>query len=164
MTRLKHFLVGKNPRRTIIRAVFLAATAYFVFGYLLRPVRVQGISMQPTLMDRTIHVVNLTAYWHRNPQRGDMVAVAMPGGRVYYMKRVLALPGETISFDRGRLSIDGTEMPEPYLAGPPGNWNMNAMEVPADYYFIAGDNRNTPFEGHTLGLVESKRISGALLK
>ncbi len=161
MTRLKRLMLGQNPRRTLIRAAVLAAVSYGVFGHVLRPVRVQGISMAPTLTDGTIHVVNLAAYWRNEPRRGDMVAVEMPGRRAYYMKRVLGLPGEQVEFRNGRLLVNGQPVEEPYLAAR-GDWSMGTLQVPADHYFIAGDNRLTSFEGHTLGLVESRRIAGQL--
>ncbi len=161
MTRLKRLFFGQNPRRTVIRAAVLAAASYGLFGHVLRPVRVQGISMAPTLTDGTIHVVNLAAYWHAAPQRGDLVVVEMPGRRAYYMKRVLGLPGEQIAFRDGQLLVNGEILTEPYLATR-GDWNMGTQQVPARQYFIAGDNRLTSFEGHTLGLVEERRIAGRL--
>lgn len=161
MTRLKRLFFGRNPRRTLIRAMVLAGISYGVFGHVLRPVRVQGISMAPTLTDGTIHLVNLAAYWRSEPRRGDMVAVEMPGRQAYYMKRVLGLPGERVAFVEGRLLVDDRLVPEPYLASL-GNWNMGTQLVPEGHYFIAGDNRQTSFEGHTLGLVEARRIAGAL--
>jgi len=163
MTRLKHILVGRNPKRTMIRAAFLAIASLIIFGWLARPVRVQGISMEPTVHNGSIHFLNLTAYWWRDPQRQDMVAVAMPGGRSFYMKRVLGLPGETISFLQGALHINGVQLAEPYLNSQ-GNWELEPLIIPDRYYFVAGDNRNTPFSGHTLGLVERRFISGVLLK
>lgn len=161
MTRLKHLLIGRNPRRTAVRALVLAAVSYVVFGHVVRPVRVQGISMAPTLSDGSLHAINLVAYRRSAPQRGDLVAVAMPGGNAYYLKRVLALPGETVAFEQGRLLIDDRPMDEPYLTVT-GAWTMPALRVPADHYFIAGDNRSTLFEGHTLGVVARDRISGRL--
>ena len=161
MTRLKRLFFGRNPRRTLIRAAALAAVSYAVFGHVLRPVRVQGISMAPTLVDGTIHLVNLAAYWRNEPQRGDMVAVEMPGRRAYYMKRVLGLPGEQVGFAEGQLLVNGEPMAEPYLAAR-GDWNMGTQPVPEGHYFIACDNRLTSFEGHTLGFVETRRIAGRL--
>ena len=163
MTRLKHLIVGRNPKRTLIRCLVLGAVTYVLFGHVVRPVRVQGISMEPTLHNRSLHLVYLWAFRTREPERGDMVAVAMPGGRAYYMKRVLALPGETVAFSQGRLLINGEPFAEPYLAAS-GSWTMPEREVPVDHYFIAGDNRLTPFEGHTLGLVKRTHIVGALWK
>ena len=162
MTRLKDILIGPNPRRTIIRASIIAMTSALLFGFIIRPVIVKGISMAPTLEDGTIHFVNLVAYLTGEPKRGDMVAVAMPGRKAYYMKRVLGLPGETIAFDQGVLVINSQPVNEPYLTEL-GNWNLAKAAIPEGSYFIAGDNRRTRFNSHTLGFVDRNDIVGKLI-
>jgi signal peptidase I len=161
MTRLNPWIFGRNPRRTLIRSALLAAVCIGVFGFLLRPVRVAGISMEPTLRNGTFHFVNLMAFRTRSPDRGDIVAVRLPGGRAYYMKRILALPGETVAFSGGTLLIDGQPFPEPYVQVP-SDWDLKPTPVPEGAYFIAGDNRDTPFGSHTLGLVETEALAGEL--
>jgi len=163
MTRLKRLFFGQNPRRTLIRAGVLAVLAYGVFGYAIRPARVKGISMEPTLRDGEYHVLNLLAYRFREPVRGDIVAIPMPGGRAFFLKRILALPGETVAFNAGTLFINGFPVDEPYLVDL-GDWQSKALTVPEDGYFVAGDNRSTPFSGHALGLVEKRQLAGTLLK
>jgi len=163
MTRIKHILIGRNPVKTLVRATLLVLIAFIVFGFIVRPVRVRGISMEPTLSDGTIHFVNLIKYRWFEPKRGDTVAIAMPGGRAFYMKRILALPGETIAFDDGVLLINGSVLPEPYLRDQ-GDWTLLSTEVPEGQYFVAGDNRLTLFDSHTLGLVERQKMEGVLLK
>jgi len=163
MTRLKQVLVGRNPKRTLIRAAVLAIVSLVVFGYPARPVRVKGISMEPTLHDGSIHFINRWHYAWSTPQRGDLVAVAMPGGRAFFMKRVLGMPGERIAFVNGQLLIDGAPYAESYLRDA-GDWNMAELAVPEGHYFIAGDNRQTPWSGHTLGLIHEDQVSGRLLR
>lgn len=163
MTRIKHILVGRNPARTMVRATLLAFICLIVFGLIARPVRVRGISMEPTLTDGTIHFVNFIKYKWAEPERGDMVAIAMPGGKAFYMKRVLGMPGETIAFERGKLLINGEVLDEPYI-GDHGDWQLKTIHIPDGQYFVAGDNRLTAFNGHTLGLVERHKLEGILLK
>ena len=156
-------VLGRNPRWTLVRAALLAVVCVFLFGFLARPVRVQGISMEPTLQNGSIHVINLLVYRYSRPARGDVVAVRMPGGGAYYMKRILGMPGETISFLNGTLIIDGVELPEDYIHAQ-GNWEMSPVMIPDAQYFIAGDNRRTTFNGHTLGLVNEKDLAGVLVR
>lgn len=163
MTRLKRLFFGQNPRRTLIRAGLLAVVAYGVFGYAVRPARVKGISMEPTLRDGEFHVINLLVYRFREPARGDIVAIPMPGKRAFYLKRILALPGETVAFHAGTLLINGAPVDEPYLDDP-GDWQSKDIVVPEHGYFVAGDNRSTEFSGHALGVVEKKQLAGTLLK
>jgi len=163
MTRIKHIMFGRNPVRTMVRATLLALLAFIVFGFIARPVRVSGISMEPTLSDGTIHFVNLVKYWWLEPKRGETVVIAMPGGRAFYMKRILALPGETIAFKDGVRYIDGSVIPEPYLRDL-GDWTLQSTKIPEGHYFVAGDNRLTMFDSHTLGLVEREKVEGVLVK
>jgi len=163
MTRIKRILIGRNPDRTLIRAALIALISLIVFGFIARPVRVRGISMEPTLTNGTYHFINLIKYRWLEPQRGEMVAIAMPGGKAYYMKRILGLPGETIAFDDGVLYVNGNVWPEPYIHDR-GDWKLVTTTIPDGQYFVAGDNRLTSFNGHTLGLVERDKMKGVLLK
>ena len=140
----------------------LAVTCYLAFGFALRPVRVRGISMYPTLSDGSIYVVNLLSYRFKEPARGDITAVKMPGNRSYYVKRILGLPGETIAFQSGRLLINGVQHPESYLASK-GGWNLEPIIIPEGQYFIAGDNRETEFSHHTLGFIRKSQLAGMIL-
>ncbi|HMO52207.1 MAG TPA: signal peptidase I [Kiritimatiellia bacterium] len=163
MTRLKTLIWGRNPKKTLLRCLLLGLVAAWVFGWWLRPVRVVGISMEPTMHHGGVHLIDLRKFRSREPGRGDLVAIAMPGRRSFYLKRVLGLPGETIAFRQGRLVINDRELPEPYLYEL-GDWELEDTPIPTGVYFVAGDNRATPFSGHTLGLVERSNIAGGLFR
>jgi len=163
MTRLKRILIGQNPRRTLVRILIISTVCLVVFGLIARPVKVKGISMEPTLRNGSIHFVNLLTYRYADPVRGDLVAVVMPGRNAYFVKRVLGLPGERLSFQNGHLFINDVSMVEPYIIDR-GNWTLDTVVIPAGSYFIAGDNRLTSFISHTLGFVDRKNISGKLLQ
>ena len=66
---LKTVVLGRNPRRTLCRALILAVASYVVFGFVLLPVRIEGISMWPTYRDRQFNVANCLAYRWRDPRR-----------------------------------------------------------------------------------------------
>ncbi len=68
--------VGRNPRNTIIRLVVLVVASVIVFHIVMLPIRVTGISMEPTYKDRAVNFVNRFAYWHHEPQRGDVAGWA----------------------------------------------------------------------------------------
>ncbi len=163
MTRLKKVFLGSNPKVTLGRCFILALTSFLIFGFWLRPVRVVGISMEPTLPDGGLRLVDILRYRNHPPRAGDIVVIAMPGGKAFYMKRVIGTPGETLSFVDGQLYINGARMLEPYI-GVAGHWQMPPTLVPENHFFVAGDNRTTSFVGHTLGIVERSRITGALLQ
>jgi signal peptidase I len=157
--------VGRNPRTTFVRAAVLAAVCLVIFKYILLPIRVTGISMMPAYQDHSVNVINTLAYIGREPQRGDVVGIRLtPGGngstpRVMYLKRIVGLPGERISFGGGRLMINGEPLEEPYEKGS-CNWNCAPVSLGPAQYFVVGDNRTMSQYDHVFGKVERSRIVG----
>src|SRR5882672_4882194 len=95
---LRVIAVGRNPRVTLIRILVLVATCFVVFKFILFPLRVTGISMQPTYKDQSINFLNRLAYLTHEPRRGDVVSIRYAGPHLLLMKRIVGLPGETIEF------------------------------------------------------------------
>ncbi len=155
-------LIGRRPKRTLARICVLVVTCFIVFRFILLPVRIDGISMQPTYRDSGVNFINRLAYLRHPPQRGDVVGVRLAGPHVMLLKRIVGLPGETIEFSRGRLFVNGTELPEPYVKLP-CNWNRAPEKVDPDKYFVVGDNRSMPKEFHEFGCAERRRIVGKAL-
>lgn len=155
--------VGRRPRNTFIRIAVLIPVCYVLFHFVLLPVRVDGISMQPTYQDRSFNLVNRLAYvWHE-PQRGDVVSVrAWAGIHLMLMKRIIGLPGETVAFDNGRVLINGQPLDEPYEKWP-SDWTLPPVKLGPDQYFIVGDNRTMPWQDHVFGRVDRNRIVGKVL-
>jgi signal peptidase I len=157
--------VGRNPKTTLVRAAVLAAVCVVAFKLVLLPVRVEGISMTPAYADRSFHFVNRLPYLWREPERGDVVGIRLnpPDGwsapHIMYLKRVIGLPGETISFVDGRTLVNGQALDEAYVKGP-CDWNAAPVTLQADEYFVVGDNRSMPKEQHTFGRTQRNRIVG----
>jgi signal peptidase I len=155
-------LIGRNPKRTLVRLGVLLVVTFVVFKFVLLPIQVEGISMLPTYKDRALDVVNRLAYKSREPQRGDVVAIRLAGEHVMYMKRVIGLPGETIAFHRGKVFIDGEPLAEPYVKLP-CHWERSPVRIEPGYYYVVGDNRSMAFGDHKQGQVERDRIIGKVL-
>ncbi|MFH1707142.1 MAG: signal peptidase I [Planctomycetota bacterium] len=162
-TLLRRLLIGTSPKRTLICTVIIATVLIVVCKFLFLPARVQGDSMEPTCHNGSFILINTLRYsGDRTPARGDIVAVRLTGSSIMFLKRVLALPGDTFEFQSGRLLLNGTVAAEPYtLQG--GAWTMPPTIVPPGSYFIAGDNRSMPMEFHTLGYATRDQIAGGLL-
>ena len=112
MSRLRHIAIGRNPRRTFTRIAVLAFVSFITFGWLLTPVRVRGISMEPTYHDSSLKLVNRMVYQLRTPQRGDVVAIRLAGPNVLYVKRIIALPTERVSIVGGIVEVNGSPLVE----------------------------------------------------
>ena len=159
---MRALLYGRNPKRTLIRVVILVAVFCVAFGFVLLPIRITGISMLPTYPNGSLNLVNRLAYFRHEPQRGDVVSIRLTGPHVLFMKRIIALPGETVAFENGRVFINGKILAEPYEKFS-CDWNRPPVTLAADEYFFVGDNRSMPQEDHTFGIQKRNRIVGKVL-
>jgi len=165
---IQTIVVGHRPLATLVRILVLVAVCFVLFTFVLLPIRVSGISMEPTYHDHAVNCVNRLAYLRHDPQRGDVVAIRFsdPGAfarpHVMLMKRVVALPGETISFHQGHVYINGELLDEPYLKNS-CDWEHGPIECGPNQYYVVGDNRSMPFEYHTQGLADQRHIVGKVL-
>ena len=156
-------LIGRNPKRTLVRIVILVAVSLVLFKFALQPIRIQGGSMLPTYREGGIHLVNRLAYLFHEPGRGDVVAIRLfAGEHVMYMKRIIGLPGETVAFHQGRLYINGRALDEPYVKSP-CTWEHEPEPVGPDQYYVVGDNRDMPWADHEKGRPTRDRIVGKVL-
>lgn len=106
---------------------------------------VEGPSMEPTLHTDQFLVVSRVKYLLDEPERGDLVVFHFPGNVAEdYVKRLIALPGDTIEFREQQVYVNGTLLNEPYINEPcrPVNCPDVTYVMEADEYFLMGDNRN----------------------
>ena len=159
---ITRILIGTRPRKTLIRAGILAICCYFFFRYPFQPVLVHGTSMEPTYRDGALRFSNSLSYLRdRHPTPGDVVVIRMAGRRTMYLKRILAIPGDEVYFDKGILWINGETQSEPYVVHT-GTWTTRPVLLESQEYFVAGDNRAMPRENHVMGIVDRNRIEGKL--
>jgi len=160
--------VGRRPKTTLVRALVLAAICIVLFKFILLPVRVSGVSMAPTYRDHSVNFINALSYLRNEPQRGDVVGIRLtPGGfgstpRVMYLKRIVGLPGKTVSFSDGHVIINGKSLDEPYEKAA-CNWNIPPDVLGPTQYYVVGDNRTMPAINHSFGKVERSRIVGKVV-
>lgn len=131
---------GRNPAWTLARIGALVVLTFVVFGFILLPVRVKGNSMQPNFHDGQIRVLSRRAYKAAEPQRGDVVAVTLPGMRAAALKRVVGLPGEKVQVVNGRVRVNGEVLEEDYTRTKVP-WRTPEFELEKEQYFVIGDNR-----------------------
>jgi signal peptidase I len=161
---LRIALIGRNPKRTLIRAIILAVFCFvffkfFVFKFIVLPVRIEGYSMFPTYRDWGINFVNRLAYRHSEPQRGDVVGIRMAGPSIMLMKRIVGLPGETVAFEHGELLINGVAIAEPYMKQHSPAPFMDPVTLGPGEYYVIGDNRMNSDAGR----IDRTRIMGKIV-
>lgn len=106
--------------------------------------RVESGSMNPTLRSGEMILVNKLAYKTKEPQRGDIVVFYENGKAV--TKRVIGMPGEKINFIDGRVLVDDKILEEKYLEEAVLTYSSEEFEVPQEYYFVLGDNREDSYD------------------
>jgi signal peptidase I len=120
---------------------------------------VEGASMEPTLQNNQYVIVD-TISAPRTPQRGEVIVFHYPNNpSLEYVKRVVALPGETVSVSQGTVWIGGLALREPYLRERP-RYFAAPQRVPPDTVFVLGDNRNSSSDSHLWGPVPLGNIIG----
>jgi signal peptidase I len=160
--------IGSKWGRFMRRAAWELATAVlpalvialFVNVYVAEAVAVeQGPSMQPNLYCGHRVMTEKISYRFHLPRRGDVVIVERPGGEKSLIKRVVALPGETVEIRGGHTFVDGQPVKEPWVTsfGGPG---YPPTLVPPGHVFILGDNRSNSRDSRAIGPVPVKTIKG----
>ncbi len=164
---VQRVLIGRSPSRTLLRILVWVVVLVVLGKFVLVPVRVQGISMLPTYRENGVNLVNRLAYLFHEPQRGDIVAIRVADQHVLfphilYMKRIVALPGDTIAFHDGQVLINGQVLDEPYLKYP-CHWEHEQEQVGPNEYFVVGDNRSMGWNDHEKGRANRQQILGKIV-
>jgi signal peptidase I len=165
---LRVLAIGRRPRATLARIAVLVVVCFVTFKFILLPIQVKGISMEPTYHDRRINCINRLAYWWHEPQRGDVVGIRFSPPENFsapsemLLKRVIGLPGESVSFHEGHAYINGKLLDEPYVKLP-CDWEHEPIQCGPNQFYVVGDNRSMPFELHYKGRAERESILGKVL-
>jgi signal peptidase I len=145
--------------RDLVVSVVVSA---FIIIFLYQPVRVEGTSMLPMLEDQDRLFINKLAYRVGDIQRGDVVVFLYPHDHEKsYIKRVVALPGDTLRIDHGQVYVNGDKIAEPYV--PPrfeDDRSQPEMTVPVHQYFVMGDHRSISSDSRDFGPVDRNLIYG----
>jgi signal peptidase I len=149
-------------------------------AWVVNPYRIPSSSMEPTLhcarpaqgcearfSDRVL--ANRFIYRFRDPKRGEIIVFKTPGPNPVcndghsgetFVKRLIGLPGETVSEKDGTVFIDGHPLKEPYIQPQARDHQSGTWKVPAGSYFFMGDNRNESCDSRTWGSVPRKNLIG----
>jgi signal peptidase I len=156
---LARLFAPKLNRWFLPRLVLVALCAYGFFGYVCIPAVARGRSMEPTYPDGSLLFCCRPKVWFGTPKRGDVVMVRFAGTHIMLLKRIVALPGETLAFVDGKLLIDGEPLDEPYVKTT-CDWQLPPRQVAPGHVYVIGDNRGMPMDEHRFGSVPINRIVG----
>lgn len=141
--------------------LFALLIALFLRSFIFATSIVDGESMDPTLKDGERVIFNKAIYLLADPNRGDIVIIQRPLKN--YVKRVIALPGETIEISGNDLYINGEKLEQTSLSKQAimQTGSFGPIEIPDNSYFVMGDNRAISKDSRNgLGLIDEDEIIG----
>lgn len=153
-------ILSKQFFLELIETLALAAILFFAIDALVARVRVENVSMEPTLYPGNFLLVSKMAYKWGDFRTGDIVVFHHNeyGKQEDYIKRLIGTSGDTVKVENGIVSVNGQVLNEPYIMAAPkyeGTW-----KVPENTVFVLGDNRNDSSDSHDWGFVQQKDIIG----
>lgn len=138
--------------KELIPYVIILIVVVLIRTYLFTPIMVSGPSMKPTLEGGEIMILNKIY----EIDRFDVVVVDIKTEEI--IKRVIALPGETISCENGKIYVNGKKQEEKYSMGITGDFEK--IKLADDEYFVLGDNREDSLDSEELGPMKESQIKG----
>ncbi len=142
----------------IILAVVIA---WFVKSFIFQPFYIPSGSMEPTLLPQDRVIVNKFIYRFRPPQKGDIVVFVPPNDlKRDYIKRVVAVGGETLEIIENEVYINGKKIVEPYRINSSDFSHYGPIKVPKNCVFVMGDNRPNSLDSRVFGPLKTSQILG----
>jgi len=140
--------------------------------YLIQPFYVKGASMEPNFYDHEYLIVDEISYRFKTPERGQVIVFRYPKNpQEYFIKRIIALPGEEVQIKDGKIIVynklnpEGLVLKEEYLPVDLETTDNSGtkLEVGANEYFVLGDNRNASKDSRSFGPVDKTFITGKVM-
>jgi len=144
--------------REIIETLLLTFFIFWLVNSLVGRYRIDGNSMNPTLENGQYLLINNLSYYLDEPDQGEIIVFHHPNSDLNLIKRVIGLPGDHVEIRDGQVIVNGATLTEPYIQASP-NYN-GSWDVPADQYFVLGDNRNSSSDSHTWSFLPEENIVG----
>lgn len=157
---------GKGLLKDLFTLAFLIVVVVIpIRVFVVSPFVVDGDSMHPTFANLDYLIIDEILYRFKAPERGEVIVFRYPGNpSVFYIKRIIGLPGETVSIDHGVVTIigvDGTklQLDEPYAVNEDATYTKN-VSLDSGEYFVMGDNRPNSSDSRIWGPLPKKDIIG----
>lgn len=152
-----------QPTSVMVREILETLLFTFFIVFLVKAAtqnfRIEGASMLPTLHEGEYLIINKIIYKLVEPERGDIIVLQYPNDRSRdFIKRVIGLPGDTLSISNGQVTVNGVVLDEPYISAPPSN--EDTWTVPEGQYFVMGDNRPNSSDSRSWSFLPASDIIG----
>ncbi|ADK14362.1 MULTISPECIES: signal peptidase I [Clostridium] len=137
--------------------------AFLIITFVFETVSVDGHSMDPTLNNKDRLIVEKVSYYFRAPKPGDIVVIKYPANpKEKFIKRVVAVGGDKVKIENGKLYVNDVAKNEPYILEPMVTGDFNEVTVPNNTVFVLGDNRNNSRDSRfsDVGFVNYKLVVG----
>lgn len=171
--------------REVLETIILTIVIFLLVRSVVQNFKVDGRSMEPTLETGQYLIINKAVYWKLDaesvetfvpgiadqlgeqprflfggPQRGDVIVFRYPKDLSRdFVKRIIAVPGDTIEIKQGKVYVNDEAVIEDYLLAQP-NYFVEKQIISGRNYFVLGDNRNNSSDSHVWGNVPLENIIG----
>ena len=148
--------------REILIIIIVAVGIFFLLQTTVQSFIVVGASMKPTFEQGQRLLVNKAVYRFREPQRGDVIVFHPPHNqRDDYVKRIIAIPSDTVKIEQGVVYVNGSELTEPYInTANPATYSLSQQTIRVNNYFVLGDNRRNSNDSHNGWTVKDRDLIG----
>lgn len=149
----------------MVKVVAIALAIILPIRYfLVQPFYVKGSSMEPNYHDYEYLIIDEITYRFNEPQRGDVVVLRDPSSSgQYFIKRIVAVPGEIVTISNGKVAIDGVDLDESaYLGATVETYTSSdaSIQLGDNEYYVLGDNRPVSHDSRRFGPVEPDEFVG----
>jgi signal peptidase I len=150
----------KKYFRDILITIAIGAVFYLVLQFSIGTYIVYETCMLPGILPDDRIIVNKLDYFFHKPERGDVIVLKSPGGdSPDLLKRIIAIPGDTIEIRNDKVLVNDRAISEPYIKEAP-HYKYGKEKLSENSYFVLGDNRNAARDSHIFGPVSTDTIIG----
>lgn len=153
----------KELIKKIYPYIIVVIVVVLIRSFIVTPAVVDGQSMEDTLYNNNVVILNKLDYKLNDIKRFDVVVLKYNGEKL--IKRVIGLPGEHVEYKDGNLYIDGFLTEDSYGKTGTDDFKLETLgylNIPGDMYFVVGDNRNNSADSRILGLIKKEDILGSV--
>ncbi len=158
--------IGKGLLKDLFTlALLIVVVVIPIRMFIVSPFVVDGASMHPTFENLDYLIIDEIVYAFSSPARGDVVVFRYPGNpSIFYIKRIIGLPGETVSINRGSVTISSASgediaLTEPYIVNEDATYTKS-ISLNDGEYFVMGDNRPNSSDSRVWGVLPRENIIG----